>query len=202
MSSQTTISPTLESPGAGLPAFELAWLRLLFRLACRVIWKNLGLRWFNFEAKKIVALANRVSAAQGTVPVLIDRITGIEDSSRYWSVFMVLDHVRIVDEGITLIVTTLTTDRLFPQEVRIQDVKPNPTSGAETIARLLSIVHNYESTVTRLGTLGWTTRHAHPWFGPMTAHDWHCLAAVHHWVHRRQLERIVEKLAKEPRTEG
>ncbi|MDH4303190.1 MAG: hypothetical protein OEV53_03910 [Nitrospira sp.] len=74
----------------------------------------------------------------------------------------VLDHVRIIDEGIILIVTTLTSDRLFPLEIRIQDVKPNLTSGPETIARLLSIVHNYESTVTRLGTLGRTTRHAHP----------------------------------------
>jgi hypothetical protein len=201
MSSNTTHSPPLEPPGTGLPAFELTWLRILFRLACRLITKDLGLRWFTSESRKIVALANRVSAARGTVPVLIDRIAGIEDSSRYWSVFMVLDHVRIVDEGITLIVRTLTSGHPFPQEIRIQDVKPNPASGPETIARLFSTVDTYESTITRLGTLGRITRHAHPWFGPMTAHDWHCLSAVHHWVHRRQLERIVGTLSNEVRTE-
>ncbi|MDH5194878.1 MAG: DinB family protein [Nitrospira sp.] len=201
MSSHTTQSPPLEPPGAGLPACELAWLRMLFRLACRLISKPLGLRWFTSEARKIVALANGVSAARGTVPVLIDRITGIEDSSRYWSIFMVLDHVRIVDEGITLIVRTLTSGHLFRQEIRIQDVKPTLASGPETIARLLSTVGTYESTITQLGTLGRITRHAHPWFGPMTAHDWHCLAAVHHWVHRRQLERIVGALSSEVRTE-
>lgn len=103
----------------------------------------------------------------------------------------VLDHVQIVDEGITLIVTTLTSDRLFPQEVRIQDVKPNLASGP-----------GYESSVIKLGTLGQKLRHPHPWFDPMTAHDWHGLAAVHHRVHRRQLQRIVEKLGKEPRTVG
>lgn len=119
-----------------------------------------------------MSLAKMVSVAQGTVPVLIDRITGIKDSSRYWSVFMVLDHLRIVDEGITLIVTTLTSERLFPQEVRIQDVKPNLASGPETIDRFLQTARGYESTVISLGTLGQTTRHAHPWFGPMTAHDW------------------------------
>lgn len=202
MSSRTTTSPMLESPGAGLPAFELTWLRLLFRLACRLISKSLGLRWFHFETRKILALANRVSAAQGSVPVLIKRIAGIEDSSRYWSVFMVLDHLRIVDEGITLIVTTLTGNRLFPQEVRIQDVKPNPASGHETIDRFLKTADGYESTVISLGTLGQTLRHPHPWFGPMTAHDWHCLAAIHHWVHRRQLERIVGMLGREVGTEG
>lgn len=201
MSSRTTQSPPLESPGAGLPAFELVWLRILFRLACRLTTKKLGLRWFTSEARKIVALANRVSVARGTVPALIDRIVGIEDSSRYWSVFMVLDHVRIVDEGITRIVRTLTSGHPFPQEIRIQDVKPNLASGPETIARLLSTVDTYESTITRLGTLGRITRHAHPWFGPMTAQDWHCLAAIHHWVHRRQLERIIEALSSEVRTE-
>lgn len=72
-----------------------------------------GVRWFKFEARKIVALAGRASAAQATVPVLIDRVVGIEDSSRYWSVFIVLDHLWIVDEGITQIIETLTDDRLF-----------------------------------------------------------------------------------------
>jgi hypothetical protein len=53
--------------------------------------------------------------------VLIDRVVGLEDSSRYWTVFMVLDHLRIVDEGISQIIKTLTDDRLFGQEIRIQD---------------------------------------------------------------------------------
>lgn len=43
----------------------------------------------------------------GAIPVLIDRVVGIEDSSRYWSVFMVLDHLRIVDEGMTQIIQAL-----------------------------------------------------------------------------------------------
>jgi hypothetical protein len=194
-----TAPPELESPGAGLPAFELSWHRILFRCACGAISLNAGLKWFKFEARKIRTLAGRVSAAQAAVPVLIDRVVGIEDSSRFWSVFMVLDHLRIVDEGITQIVQTLTDDRLFGQEVRIQDVKPSPQSGPDTIDRFLTAVDGYESTVTRLGMLGRRMRHPHPWFGPMTAHEWHCLAAIHHWVHRRQLERIVGKLLREMR---
>ena len=201
MASETTLPPTLESPGAGLPAFELTWIRIMFRLACGLISKNLSLRWFKFEAERIKTLAGNISAEQGAVPVLINRVVGIEDSSRYWSVFMVLDHLRIVDEGITQIVETLTDDRLFRQEVRIQDVKPSLQSGPETIERFLKAVDGYESTVIRLGTLGRRVRHPHPWFGPMTAHDWHCLAAIHHWVHRRQLERIVGTLPEEARTQ-
>lgn len=103
--------------------------------------------------------------------------------------------------SIPISVQTLTDDRLFGQEVRIQDVKSSPQSGLETIGRFLKAVDGYESTVTRLGTLGGRVRHPHPWFGPMTAHDWHCLAAIHYWLHRRQRERIVGKLRDEARPE-
>lgn len=194
MVQKTTSSPTLQSPGAGLPLFELTWLRMMFRLACGLISRNLGLRWFKLEAERIKALADNIPTEQGTVPILIHRVVGIEDSSRYWSAFMVLDHLRIVDEGITQIVATLTGEHLFQQEIRIQDVKPRLESGPETINQFCHAVTNYESTINRFRTLGHTLRHAHPWFGPMTAHDWHCLAAIHHWVHRRQLERIIRRL--------
>ena len=202
MSLNVTVQPKLESPGTGLPAFELVWLRILFRCVCRVISMNAGLKWFKLEAERIVALAGRVSSTQAAVPVLINRVVGIEDSSRYWSVFMVLDHLRIIDEGISQIIKTLTEDRPFGQEVRIQDVKPSPWSDPDTINRFLKAVAGYESTVTRLGVLGRRVRHPHPWFGPMTAHEWHCLAAVHHRVHRRQLERIVGKLTEEAPAHG
>ncbi len=202
MSPSVTVPPKLESPGTGLPAFELAWLRILFRLACKVISQNAGLKWFKFEARRIILLAGRVSPAQAAVPVLIDRVVGLEDSSRYWSVFMVLDHLRIVDEGMTQIVHALSSDRVVRQEVRIQDLKPGPRSDSDTINRFLKAVDDYELTVTRLGTLGRRVRHPHPWFGPMTAHEWHCLAAIHHRVHRQQLERIVGKLIEEPRAHG
>jgi hypothetical protein len=194
--SSNVISPvTLQPPGAGLPAFELTWLRIYFRCACVVTSQNAALQRFKLEGGKIVSLARSVPAAQGTVRVLIDRITGIEDSSRYWSVFMVLDHLRIVDEGITRIIEDLSNDRPFAREVRIQDVKPGVDAGPNVLDRFVKSVAAYEATVNRLGKLGRRVRHPHPWFGPMTAHDWHCLAGIHHGVHRRQIERI--KLALE-----
>lgn len=193
--SSNVISPAiLQSPGAGLPAFELAWLRIYFRGMCAVTSRNTAMQRFKLEAEKILSLAHSVSATEGTVPVLIDRITGIEDSSRYWSVFMVLDHLKIVNEGMTQIIEDLSHDRPFAQEVRIQDVKPHVHSGPDTVDRFMKSVTNYEATINQLSMLGHRVRHPHPWFGPMAAHDWHCLAGIHHWVHRRQIERIKQSL--------
>ena len=190
MSLNTLPQPHLQPPGAGLPAFELGWLRLYFRCVCTMTSHDAAMRKFALEAERILSLARTVSAAQGTAPVLIGRITGIEDSSRYWSVFMVLDHLRIVNDGMAQIIAALSHDRHFTQEVRIQDVKPYRASGPETIDRYMKSVTNYTATIARLGRLSDRVRHAHPWFGPMTAHDWHCLAGIHHWVHRRQIERV------------
>lgn len=190
MSSNTISATILQPPGAGLPAFELAWLRIYFRCMCAVSSRSAAMQRFKIEAGKILSLVRTVSATQGTVPVLIDRIVGIEDSSRYWSVYMVLDHLKIVNEGMTQIIDDLSHDRPFAQEVRIQDVKPHVASGPDTVDRFMKSVTNYEATINRLGTLGHRVHHPHPWFGPMTADDWHCLAGIHHWVHRRQIERI------------
>jgi hypothetical protein len=157
-----------------------------FRFFCAVLPQGAALRLFKSEGERVLSLAQTASAEQGAVPVLIDRVTG----SRGWSVFMVLDHLRIVNEGIASIVEVLTRDRLFTHEIRIQDVKPSPASGPETIDRFVASVANYEAVVVRLGKLGRHMRHPHPWFDPMTAHDWHCLAGIHQLVHRRQIERI------------
>jgi hypothetical protein len=194
MAANTASPPKLQPPGAGLPAFESAWLSIGFRFICAVISQRTAMQLFKSEAERILSLARSTSPKQGIVPVLIERITGIEDSSRYWSVFMVLDHLRIVNEGIALIIEDLSHDRPFTQEVRIQDVKPRRESGPETLERYVQSVATYEASINRLGKFGSRIRHPHPWFGPMTAGDWHCLAGIHHFVHRRQIVRIKQVL--------
>jgi hypothetical protein len=76
-----------------------------------------------------------------------------------------------------------------------QRLKPSFEAGPETLGRFAEAVENYEGTVQRLGKLGRSARHAHPWFGPMTAHEWHCLAGIHRGAHRQQIERIKEGLS-------
>jgi hypothetical protein len=55
---------------------------------------------FQRETEKILELVQTTPIKQAGTPVLIKRVTGIEDSSRNWSLYMVLDHLRIVDNGL------------------------------------------------------------------------------------------------------
>jgi hypothetical protein len=189
-----TSAQALQPPGAGLPFFEIAWLKPAFKAQCLFMSQEAASALFREETEKIVRLVETTPITRAGTPVLIKRVTGIEDSSRNWSVYMVLDHLRIVDEGIARLVEALTRGVVPGQVTRIQDVKPSLDAGPETIGRFMDAVENYEATVKRLGKLGRSARHAHPWFGPMTAHEWHCLAGIHHGAHRQQIERIKETL--------
>src|SRR5580704_3590838 len=60
---------------------------LQYRRRCWVVRSHLSRPsqkwgWYRLEGEKIVSLARSVPAPQGAVRLLIDRITGIEDSSR------------------------------------------------------------------------------------------------------------------------
>ncbi len=192
-----TSSQTLQPPGAGLPFFEIVWLRPAFKLKCMVTSQAAASQTFRVEAERILRLVRTTPIKQCGIPVLIERVRGIEDSSRNWSIYMVLDHLRIVDEGFAKTVDALTKGETLMREARIQDVKPSPDAGPETIERFNTAVQVYEVTVKRLGTLGRSARHAHPWFGHLTAHEWHCLAGLHHGAHRQQVERIKAGLARQ-----
>ena len=190
-----TSSQTLQPPGAGLPFYEIMWLRPAFKLKSLFTSQAAASHTFRAEAERILRLVHTTPIRQCEVPVLIDRVRGIEDSSRKWSIYMVLDHLRIVDEMYARTIEALKQGEALGSATRIQEVKPSPGAGLETIERFNEAVETYEATVKRLGRLGGSARHPHPWFGPMTAHEWHCLAGIHHWVHRQQIERIKAGLA-------
>jgi hypothetical protein len=59
---------------------------------------------------------------------------------------------------------------------------------------LANIVERYTDMVDKLGNLRAGIRYTHPWFGELSAAQWHALAAVHNSVHRRQVKRIMRAL--------
>lgn len=186
-------SPQLQEPGAGLPPLELFFVRASFALYRALRSDAFALKHFLKEAKLLVELAKRVKPEFGTEPVLIRKIFGIEDSSRFWSPYMVIHHLVIVDSGILQMIERLSGDNAALPEVRIADVKPDPSSGPEVIGMFEAVVRKYEDMLGKLSGLRSAARHPHPWFGPLDAHGWHCLAAVHHSIHRRQLQVIYQR---------
>jgi hypothetical protein len=190
--------PELAEPGAGIPTPE-RWIgNLGVRIFAARASKDRITRLFAEEAKRAVDLARELSVEQSRRRVLIDRFPGIEDSSRHWSVFMTLEHLVIANTIVADLVQRLCAGRETERTVHIRDLKPNPDAGPELVGELESLVARYGEIVSSHGELLTAKRHPHPWFGSLTARQWHALAALHNRIHRTQIERIVKVLRQGP----
>ena len=188
------MEPKLAPPGAGLPGLELFIARLLFA------WR----RWtgnrdsfnarFQRERETIRVLVRSCDADSGAERVLIPRPRGMEDSSRYWSVWMTLDHLRIIHGGIARTISALAKGVKPPGTASTAAVKPSPQATASVVAEYEQSCDALLAAVAAAGNLKTSVRYAHPWFGPLDAAGWHALAAGHLGIHRVQIERILKGL--------
>ena len=151
---------------------------------------------FAQEANTILDIVEDNDYDFSSQQVLIPRIQGMEDSSRNWSLFMVLDHLCRVNRDIIRTIDVLR-DGVTPRgEIDIAFYKPDPDCGAETIQQFRMLVHDYSIEIGRLMPLRGTPVFSHPWFGSLNAHEWHCLAAFHHRIHRKQARKIAAMLGQ------
>jgi hypothetical protein len=192
-------SPRLAPPGQGLPALEnrIARLRLAWSLRHRS--RDWADQAFESERARIASLVHSVDPAWRAERVLIRRVRGLEDSSRNWSVWMVLDHLRICHGVFSGIVARLAAGEVPQVQASIAAVKPSPEAGASVEVDHETSCDHWLETVRSVPDLHTAERYAHPWFGPLDAAGWQRLTAMHLGIHRRQLERIIRGLSPGPR---
>jgi len=123
---------------------------------------------------------------------LIKRVRGLEDSSRYWSVWMTLDHLRIMHTGLTRVIASLSREITPPGAASTAAVKPSPQVTAAVVGEYEASCEALLATVAAADNLNTAARFTHPWFGPLDAAGWHALAAGHIGIHRVQIGRILE----------
>lgn len=183
----------LAKPGAGLPAIErFVANRLIRAQALRSRSKIAAM--LEQETHAILSACELLDDDQAKKQVLIDRFIGIEDSSRNWSVFMTLQHLCIVNAGMQAIIESLTGGESFDQTVRIEDVKPDADAGPEFVDRFSKSSKQLQQTVSQIESLKTGRTHTHPWFGDINAKQWYTLAAVHTQIHRKQIEKISQRV--------
>lgn len=184
----------LQPPGAGLPTVELFVARLGFRAINLILSREGANRWFRAEADRILALARLLKPEDATRRVLIPRLSGLEDSSRYWSVAMTLEHLVIVDSAVARVIEALVAGVVPQRETSTADVKPSPTTDITAIDRFETTARGYLARVEAIPDLRTKVSYRHPWFGPLSGLGWHRMAALHHRIHRKQVERIIRLL--------
>lgn len=186
--------PLLAAPGAGLPAHELRIGRVIFALGRRFVSRGAHRKRFQEERDAILGLVANCPLGLRSRRVLVPRGRGMEDSSRFWSVWMTLDHLRITNEAFAMALGCLANGEVPARKANTADVKPDPEADEATESAFSFSCAQYLETEAAIADLRTPVRYEHPWFGPMDAAGWHALAAGHMGIHRRQLQSILRAL--------
>ncbi|MGK0189024.1 MAG: hypothetical protein ACI9R3_004841 [Verrucomicrobiales bacterium] len=185
------MKPVTHAPGAGLPKFELMIARIRFGWALRRKTRAQFAELFASERDKILALARSCDPETGARTILIHRIRGMEDSSRYWSVFMTLDHLKIVNLAVATAIRSLAKGEVPQRTANTADVKPDLKADVTSIQSFEHSCDLFTKCGQKVPNLHTQVRYDHPWFGPLDAAGWHALGGIHMGIHRRQIEQIL-----------
>jgi hypothetical protein len=183
--------PHLAPPGAGLPRIELLVAKAVFAVRRWTATPASCTAQFERERRAIADLYAGRDEETLSRQVLIPRLRGLEDSSRFWSVYMTLEHLRIVNVAITEVIGALVRGHTPPEQSSTAAVKPAEDIGAEVVAAYESSCDALLTRVASQPVLKTKARYAHPWFGALDAAGWYAIAAVHMGIHRAQIELIL-----------
>lgn len=191
MKPKTEHIPQLAAPGAGLPKIERFVANLMIRWKAARTSREQAAATFDSARAEILRLLEEQDAAVLAQPVLIKRLPGLEDSSRYWSLLMVVDHLRIVNRDVAQVIVRLGAGHLPEGEASIAAVKPNPQVTRAVIAKFEQGCLDFASMVATVADLKTTRKFPHPWFGPMDAATWHFMSGFHMQLHHQQMRLIL-----------
>ena len=188
----------LQLPGAGLPWYERDTLNFLFKTGAHLLSDRATLNIFRAETSELLRIAYDDESFDVFEKLQIPRVIGIEDSSRNWSVAMVLDHLCLTNAEMIVAVDSLSKGIVPKGIVDIALYKPNPNVGIDVFDRFAAVNERYVNSIESLLEAGARLNRRpvfpHPWFGWLGPHQWHVLAAFHQRIHRRQVQKIVAML--------
>jgi hypothetical protein len=179
-----------------LPRLEGLVLRyVLFPVGDAVLSLERAKALFLAEGERILRLADRIDGGLFSKQILIPRLRGIEDSSRYWSIEMVMEHLIITGSMMRGIIQDLLASRTPSVRVDTANLKPKGGRGRAMKEDFREFLRQFHSDLSQFKSDRQSgLRHFHPWLGHLTAKQWQTLAAMHQRLHRRQAESIASRL--------
>lgn len=192
--------PRLQPPGAGIPAIERIIGGTMLRLSIRRVARQgqAGRDRIRLELlalrDQIVSEVRAIPASQRAERVLVPRLRGLEDSSRFWSVLMTLDHMRIVNDRIAQTLTDLAANAPSPTVIGTADVKPSPAADESAVDAFSLSLDQLIERADAIPSLDTAARYPHPWFGPLSGLGWFVMSAMHLRIHLQQIRKIADRL--------
>lgn len=192
-------APKLAPPGAGIPRIEGLFLRYIYfpHKLRQSSWAD-NLDKLQRETRNILNICEKLTEQEFQTRILVERLKGMEDSSRFWSVALTVQHLMITMKGMSFVAAELAQDRPYTSTVGTADVKPKQ-EDVKVKAEMLQNFHKQSDEVVNKLKLFQEAhssqyRADHPWFGQITSEGWVWVLAQHQALHRNQIQLIVEHL--------
>ena len=185
-----------EKAGAGLPEFERLFIRVFLVPIVRI-----SMNWtisrllIKREIKIIQKLLNNISNKQLQQKMSIQRTFAIEDNSRQFSVNEVLEHLVIAGTLVKNVIETLSKEKEVDFNIKIENVKPKENKENQ-LKYFLEFYQDYDKFIKNLPKKQSKTTKAHPWFVKFNNFDWNIFMFMHTFIHRRQIEAILNELKR------
>ncbi len=189
--------PQLDAPGAGIPLLQKLVLRIYIRpfIAAKSS-PETSKQTFEKVTAKILKEIEGLTAFEISEPVLVPPQKGLEDSSRYWSIAMTLEHMGIVGRKLGLVVEALSNHLPINEKADIGKLKPfGQMSVAESVEDFKRFAFE-EFPKIKVLQADCKNKFKHPWFGNMIAREWYWLIGAHQMIHLKQIREIKKGLSK------
>ena len=199
MNSQNNIDffPKLDKPGAGIPYFNRLFLRFFVKpfVAAKTPWKN-SEKLFYRISEKILQETQGLSEEQLRKKVLVKPMRGLEDSSRYWSIAMAIEHLNIVGKKMAFGISEISQGRQIAEVADTAKVKPlGEMSAKQAIEEFRQFVEkDFPRLAHFVSEKDSSLKYGHPWFGEMSARQWYWLLPMHQNIHLQQIREIKKSL--------
>jgi hypothetical protein len=189
-------TPKLDKPGAGLPfpdKYVVRWW--IGPFVSRRADKDRNLRLFATAGKRVLKEFAEIPASQRDSKVLVPKLRGVEDSSRFWCANEVLEHLMITGVPIRGLIETLAKGGTSDYEVKIENFKPKGRyAGRDASVDFKAFLAETAAALDPLDIRDAGPTHRHPWMGPFNALQWTWVLAGHTGIHLAQLQAIKKGL--------
>lgn len=197
MSSKHQTNIKLAPPGAGLGFFTEFFLRWYVNpfVAQKASWQVCEANFIKAHQKILLELDN-IPIDKVDIKILVPPQRGLEDSSRFWSITMLVEHLLIVGSQVQTAIIRLSQEQQMSELVSTANVKP---SGDGSYSALLVKLQKFVADVpfdlnARVVNKESRAKLTHPWFGPFNSKQWYWLLGVHATIHLQQLKEIKKGL--------
>ena len=185
--------PGLDKPGAGIPWYEEKFIsHIVVPLLPLVFNWESALLFLQKQIQEIVVLIEDLDEETMQKQVLVPRLFGLEDSSRFWSINMVVEHLVTVNLGTYEIVDQLNQEKSIPRELGTAKVKP--FHNKSYTKNLIFFDKAYARMIKKNTNKASKARKNHPWFGALNNYNWHSFIGLHNKLHKRQIQHILKIL--------